>query len=83
MTGGDVEEEVVDPVAASSGGVGELFAVISAAWPASGVVDAVFALPAAPEFPVDHKAVDIHLEYEEEMYLSHSVVGAVSSGPSD
>ncbi|MCX7397162.1 MAG: hypothetical protein NT138_05720 [Planctomycetales bacterium] len=57
MTGGDVEEEVVDPVAASSGGAGELFAVISAAWPASGVVDAVLALLAAAEFSVEFSAV--------------------------
>ena len=43
--------EVVEPVAASAGGVVELFAIISATFPASGVADSVLALFAAAEFP--------------------------------
>ena len=57
MTGDEVVEEGLLPDAASAGGVGELFAVISAAWPASGVVDAVLALLAAAEFSVEFSAV--------------------------
>lgn len=48
--------EVVEPVAASAGGVVELFAIISATFPASGVADSVLALFAAAEFPVEFSA---------------------------